>query len=203
MPKLIEEGYVYIAEPPLYKVRKGRKEMYIKDEREFEQFLLNEIKSKGKLVDGRGKEYEGEELIHLLIRIKEFEDAYKALVKAKGEDIVNFLLTHQIREEDLRSPARVKEIVELMSEDLPDYRVDTKYNEFEGAYDIVLYDDKLGTRIVIDANFLSSLSYREILEGVHLHMPVEIHMDNRKEVVDNLSDVYERFMDMARSGMER
>ena len=202
MPKLIEEGYVYIAEPPLYKVKKGRKEIYIKDEREFEQFLLNEIKSKGKLVDGRGKEYKGEELIHLLIRIKDFEDAYKALVKAKGDDIVNFLLTHRIREEDLRNPIRVKEIVELMSEDLVDYRIDTKYNEFEGAYDIILYDDKLGTRTIIDANFLSSLSYREVLEGIHLHMPVEIYMDNKKEMVENLSEVYERFMDMARSGME-
>ena len=202
MPKLIEEGYVYIAEPPLYKVKKGKKELYIKDDKEFEHFLLNEIKTKGKLVDARGKEYKGEELVHLLIRIKEFEDAYKALVKAKGEDVVNFLLTHKVREEDLRNPARVKELVDLLSEELPDYRVDAKYNEFEGAYDLILYDDKLGTKTIIDANFLSSLSYREVLEGVHLHLPVEIYMDNKKETVENLSEIYERFMDMARSGME-
>ncbi len=202
MPKLIEEGYVYIAEPPLYKVKKGKKELYIKDDKEFEHFLLNEIKTKGKLVDARGKEYKGEELVHLLVRIKDFEDAYKALVKAKGEDIVNFLLTHKVREEDLRNPARVKELVDLISDELPDYRVDTKYNEFEGAYDLILYDDKLGTKTIIDANFLSSLSYREVLEGVHIHLPVEIYMDNRKETVENLSEIYEKFMDMARSGME-
>ncbi len=202
MPKLIEEGYVYIAEPPLYKVKKGKKELYIKDDKEFEHFLLNEIKTKGRLVDARGKEYKGEELVHLLIRIKDFEDAYKALIKAKGEDIVNFLLTHKVREEDLRNPARVKELVDLLSDELPDYRVDTKYNEFEGAYDLILYDDKLGTKTIIDANFLSSLSYREVLEGVHVHLPVEIYMDNKKEVVDNLTEIYEKFMDMARSGME-
>ena len=202
MPKLIEEGYVYIAEPPLYKVKKGKKEFYIKDDREFEQFLLNEIKTKGKLIDAKGREFKGEELVRLLVRIKEFEEAYKALVRAKGEDVVNFLLSHKVREEDLRSPERVKQLVDTLAKELPDYRVDTKYNDFEGAYDIILYDDKLGTKTTIDANFLSSLSYREVLEGVTIDLPVEIYMENTKEVVENLPEVYEKFKDMARSGME-
>ncbi len=202
MPKLIEEGYVYIAEPPLYRVKKGRKELYLKDDREFEHFLFGEIKERGSLTDAKGKEYRGEELVRLLIRIKDYEDSYRALVKAKGEEVVNFLLTHRVREEDLRSPARVKEIVDLLSEELPDYRVDTHYNEFEGAYDIILYDDKLGTKTVIDANFLSSLSYREVLEGVHLHLPVVLRYDSKKEEVSTIDGIYERFMDLARSGME-
>lgn len=202
MPKLIEEGYVYIAEPPLYKVKKGKKELYIKDDREFEQFLLNEIKTKGKLIDAKGRKFKGEELVRLLVRIKEFEEAYKALVKAKGEDVVNLLLSHKVREEDLRNPERVKQLVDTLAKELPDYRVDTKYNDFEGAYDIILYDDRLGTKTTIDANFLSSLSYREVLEGVTIDLPVEIYMENTKEVVENLSEVYEKFKDMARSGME-
>ncbi|NPB08251.1 MAG: DNA gyrase subunit B, partial [Aquificae bacterium] len=202
MPKLIEEGYVYIAEPPLYRVKKGRKELYLKDDREFEHFLFGEIRERGSLTDAKGKEYKGEELVRLLIRIKDYEDSYRALVKAKGEEVVNFLLTHRVREEDLRSPARVKEIVDLLSEELPDYRVDTHYNEFEGAYDIILYDDKLGTKTVIDANFLSSLSYREVLEGVHLHLPVVLRYDSKKEEVSTIDGIYERFMELARSGME-
>ncbi len=40
MPKVIENGYVYIAQPPLFRVKRGKAETYIKDERELEAFLI-------------------------------------------------------------------------------------------------------------------------------------------------------------------
>ncbi len=56
-PELIERGYIYIAQPPLYKYKKGKTENYLKDDRELEEFLIqnatstSEIKIDGKALD--------------------------------------------------------------------------------------------------------------------------------------------------------
>ena len=40
MPQLIEHGYIYIAQPPLYRAKRGKGETYIKDDRELESYLI-------------------------------------------------------------------------------------------------------------------------------------------------------------------
>ncbi|WP_127715466.1 DNA topoisomerase (ATP-hydrolyzing) subunit B [Halobacteriovorax sp. HLS] len=51
-PELIENGYIYIAQPPLYKYKKGRSERYLKDEKELESFLVTSALSDAKIMNG-------------------------------------------------------------------------------------------------------------------------------------------------------
>ena len=56
MPELIERGYIYIAQPPLYKIKQGREERYLKDDVELDQYMLNLSMVQAALVPARDAE---------------------------------------------------------------------------------------------------------------------------------------------------
>ncbi len=62
MPELIERGNLYIAQPPLYRAKRGNDERYLKDDRALEEFLIDKVLSEAKLVYADGRELSGAEL---------------------------------------------------------------------------------------------------------------------------------------------
>jgi DNA gyrase subunit B len=83
MEALIKAGNLYIAQPPLFKIKKGKKEKYLKDEKTLFQFLVEEgtetmeIKANG----NGGKTYSGKDLIQLVNYLVRYEDYFGRVVK--------------------------------------------------------------------------------------------------------------------------
>ncbi len=67
LPKIIEQGYIYIAQPPLFRAKRGKSETYIKDERELDAFLIRRAaEARVVRLSGKGLEISGAELEKLL-----------------------------------------------------------------------------------------------------------------------------------------
>jgi DNA gyrase subunit B len=91
MPKLVEDGYVYIAQPPLFKIKRGQREEYIQTEQQMDELVLElgreghrfiRLKDKQAFTDNQFKD-----LLHLLV---ELEQLSKNLEK-KGVDFTKYL----------------------------------------------------------------------------------------------------------------
>jgi DNA gyrase subunit B len=99
MPQLVDRGHIYIAQPPLYRAKRGRTETYIKDERELETFLSRRaVESRvAKLADGT--EIFGEMLERSLQRMMAFRKLVQQVTRrGHPPDIVSALLQADARD---------------------------------------------------------------------------------------------------------
>ena len=72
MPELVDNGYLYIAQPPLLKIGKGKNEVYLKDETEFNDFILKRFCENKVLNTGSGEKVSGHKLYLLLGNLSEY-----------------------------------------------------------------------------------------------------------------------------------
>ncbi len=72
MPELIERGHLYIAQPPLYKVKRGTSEVYLKDEVAFEAYLTRQAQENAVLELENGERRTGEDLADFVAKIQRF-----------------------------------------------------------------------------------------------------------------------------------
>ena len=88
MPELIERGYVYIAQPPLYKVKKGNSILYIKNEREMDDYLIRGGCDDASLLLADGEQIAGQDLIGLVEQNRKARSLIATLSKNVPEKII-------------------------------------------------------------------------------------------------------------------
>ena len=80
MPELIEKGYIYIAQPPLYKLKKGKQETYVKDDSELRELLVAEILDDARLIlNKKGESITGPALGKFISQHEKVQNILKGL----------------------------------------------------------------------------------------------------------------------------
>ncbi len=131
MPELIERGYVYIAQPPLYKVKHGKTERYLKDDQEYHQFLLNMALSEAVLTPQAGEPISGPALENLARNWLATEAVIERLAHLVHPDILYAVVRHNIAV-DLSDEDSAQKSAATLSQHTPaDTAVRVKYDDIQ------------------------------------------------------------------------
>jgi DNA gyrase subunit B len=79
MPQIVEAGHLYIAQPPLYRVRRGNAERYLKDDGELEDYLIGSGMDDARLLAASGEVFEGDDLARLVGEARKARGLIQAL----------------------------------------------------------------------------------------------------------------------------
>jgi DNA gyrase subunit B len=126
MVQVIEAGHLFIAQPPLFKVKKGRAEKYLMSEREMEEFLLEQWVEKASVkVPGKAAPLRGEALMESLKRVLEFRALFSKLVRrGVPSAILDGLLRKKFRATKRGvGDAEIATAVSEVAAELPDWTV--------------------------------------------------------------------------------
>jgi DNA gyrase subunit B len=91
IPEVIRKGYLYIAQPPLYKVKKGKKEMFLKDDAKLSNFLLD-IGVEGLTVRANGLELKDEKLREVLEQLLSWSALVRRLDRRADSAVIQALI---------------------------------------------------------------------------------------------------------------
>ena len=183
MKELVETGYLYIAQPPLFRVKKGKVERYLKDERGLEEFLLD-LAVEGFRVAGAGMDQPlgGQRLQVLLRKAIAFEGLVKRLERrGKHPDIVRALVAARggAAEPLKTKPAAtacLQEVQRLLEPALPrlggavEARLEEDEERASHRFVFLLGREGAAGQMVADEAFLASPEFKEL---VHLRPALE------------------------------
>ena len=172
MPAIIENGHLYIAQPPLYRVKKGKEEKYIKDELLLKEHLLELATDKINLKTGKGS-VGGSGLASIVKGINRFFDLLSKFENRRVEKgvIASAAVMQGLSEESLRDKGSLEGMLgglkELATKEFPDLTSldlsidsDIEHNAFR----ITATTKRSGlfTDTVIDTNLISSPEFLEL-----------------------------------------
>jgi DNA gyrase subunit B len=174
MPELIERGYLYIAQPPLYGIRKGKKMLYMKDAAMLDAFLT-ENGIEGLTVQAQhGPEISGRPLYQLAVRLKNCRQVLRKIDRrADSRAVAALMRTTPLSLQDLRDHGKVEQVAKQVEEhlmqrypDLMPMAVTVDWDKRHGAARIqVQFRPGASARpAVIDWSLLESGEYHELLE---------------------------------------
>ena len=216
MKELVEAGHIYIAQPPLYKLSKGKKEKYIKDDAELQEYLLGQALQETVLLPGSGREEIAGKALESLCRDYIAAQAIISRLSQRYDPFILQLMINipELNEADFKNKIRMQEYLDAL--------VMVTANNKEGEvtysgellacaddeYEILISRSKHGTSSSthFDTALFKSTEYRTLVTlGKALHgllaEDATVRIREKEQAVSEFSEALDWMMMQAKKGM--
>jgi DNA gyrase subunit B len=205
MPELVERGHLYIAQPPLYKAKRGKKELYLKDEDALREYLLDEgIDGMTVRMEKSGKVLRGKQIIPTLRNILEYNEHFSKMVhKGINGEVLKIFVKGKLQN-------GFADLIDLepLAAKLREIEPEVEFEVFNDPPRILYNNGSL--RSYIDQKVLESLSMYEYklllqsykqVEDICLNENALISKEGQEEkVVNDRQDLLDYFFARAKKG---
>ncbi len=212
MPEIIERGHLYIAQPPLFKVKKGRSERYLKDEKELNDYLVTEGLEDTVLTLASGEQRAGSDLAELVNQAREIKMILDRLPgKYARGPVEQAAIAGALDPAVLTDQALANERIAKLAE-----RLDRLADEGEGGWageitesgDIRMSRDVRGVRevLLIDTHLIESADARRLQShadslGAVYGEPATLTRKDAELVLHGPVDLFDHVIEAGRKGI--
>jgi len=208
MPQLIEKSHLYIAQPPLYKIAKGKSVQYIRDDRSYEKFMIRKISEEFQLKVNRRKEIvKGEKFRKFLHRVIAKKN-YIQILERKNYPffLITILLDNEMGNLDfLRKQKRMEKIQSILTEKgIVSF---LSRDEEHGIYELSVNFNINGMNVTskVNVDLISSVEYKN-LYNIHKELesfkpPFYILSDSEKTKIENEAKLFEFLFQKGKKGI--
>ncbi|MBX3020485.1 MAG: DNA topoisomerase (ATP-hydrolyzing) subunit B [Bdellovibrionales bacterium] len=218
LPMVLEKGFIYIAQPPLYRVKKGNSERYLKDEKALTQHLMDLSLSKVNFLSIKSGTSETE-LKRFILNIQKYDHLLKTLANRYDRDVlIHFLRQSKNLGEILKSETEIKALHESFKKwaqanplvGITDAHLQTEQDAEYKDFNATIRTTKFGYIQTSELNReLAESSEWEELKALWTSfntmapLPVKVKTDADDEAreFDNYFDLYSTIMELGKKGI--
>jgi len=208
MQELIERGYVYIAQPPLYKVSQGKKQRYVKDDQELQDYLLSLAMQDATVENSNSKKkVDDTELVSLCKEFLAVQQTIKRLAKQYDENVLTALLkkVDVIEQLDKKVVEEIEKELNMEGYDAPKYKLELLQN---GSFDLKVKKTLHGieSETVFDRSFWESPELKSIQSlnqklSALVGAGMLVKRADKEQAVEDFSEALDWLMSLAKKGM--
>ena len=209
MYELVERGHVYIAQPPLYKVKQGKQEKYLKDEQELDQYLVDSALEGASLLTCTGGDILIEDVLGNIAKEMVLTEAIIRRLAARY-DVSLLRAMHELGQLFLEDKDKTEKYAAALKDLmlLDNINFEVKHNEGSNKYFIEINQFIHGNLQIskLDEEFLLSGEYRQIIKSAELTKNLigeggEISRGEKSQEVSNFHDALTWLMNEAKRNL--
>jgi DNA gyrase subunit B len=212
MREIVEHGHLYIAQPPLYKVARGKKETYLKDDAEYHDFLVQRIQDAWQLgvgTNGNGRKLGGARLAQFLGRVDAFlKEMERLATRGFPRDALRVALMHGLTDKRaLSDPERLETVAKIIeASGFHSVEVGEDEEHGTGVVSFTSRRDGVERRVKIDWDLISTAEYRAMARNKQALTALgatvfSLFHGEEEEEFDTLEEMLESLYAGARKGL--